>query len=703
MSLSGEIQSRQLRPSLMPQRDRSITFRSVSIGFAAVILICAFTPYNDYALNNTFLIGNCLPLSVIVLLFLFAALVNGPLNRFAPAKAFTSGEMTVMLSLMLVGCALPSSGLMRYLPPTLVMPFYNARSDPGYLALLQSMHIPKWLFPSFRGSRPADWVNDPVVTGYYEHWSATGRDGKPLPIPYSAWLRPALAWGIFFLAAWGAIFCLIAIVRRQWIENERLMFPLAQIELALVERPEPGKWFNRSLSGYGFWIAFSAVLFIRMWNGLGTYFPQVPDIPLGYDLKGLFTSAPFSYATPVLYQATIYFIVLGTAFFLSSSVAFSLWVFVILQQIFMLAQGSVTGDGSYPGAWDQHFGAVIAFAMSIIWLGRAHWRLVAAQAFRGHREGETRGRYLSYRTAFWGLIGCAGAMIAWLTLAGASVAGSACIVLLLLLLILVITRVIAETGLVYGQLLVPLYRPWQLLAISGFNKPVSTETFFLSSVVNLNFFDFREPLSVYASHALKVADQTFSPDELDETRARSSGKKLFALMFIAVVLAYAVSFASTLWTQYHFAYTMDAAHRNPINEWGCGWPQRGYIMDPTIAYQSGRVAAQYSPGKHIIFGFIVTAVLSLLRARFAWWPLHPVGYLMLPTNPAQIMWFSIFIGWVCKALIVRFGGSSLYQKARPFFLGLIVGDCAAAGLWLVVSLVLSARHIPYRAVNFMPL
>src|SRR4051812_41373876 len=45
--------------SMTPQR--AITWRSVLIGLAGVVLICALTPYNDYALNNTFLVGNNLP------------------------------------------------------------------------------------------------------------------------------------------------------------------------------------------------------------------------------------------------------------------------------------------------------------------------------------------------------------------------------------------------------------------------------------------------------------------------------------------------------------------------------------------------------------------------------------------------------------------------------------------------------------------
>ena len=36
-------------------------------------------------------------------------------------------------------------------------------------------------------------------------------------------------------------------------------------------------------------------------------------------------------------------------------------------------------------------------------------------------------------------------------------------------------------------------------------------------------------------------------------------------------------------------------------------------------------------------------------------------------------------------LIVRFGGSSLYLKAKPVFVGLIFGEGLAAGVFLIVN------------------
>jgi len=49
------------------------------------------------------------------------------------------------------------------------------------------------------------------------------------------------------------------------------------------------------------------------------------------------------------------------------------------------------------------------------------------------------------------------------------------------------------------------------------------------------------------------------------------------------------------------------------------------------------------------------------------------------------MWFSIFLGWLAKTLINRFGGNDAYQKLIPFFLGLVLGDVVMMLFWLAIN------------------
>jgi hypothetical protein len=166
-------------------------------------------------------------------------------------------------------------------------------------------------------------------------------------------------------------------------------------------------------------------------------------------------------------------------------------------------------------------------------------------------------------------------------------------------------------------------------------------------------------------------------------------------------LGYFISLGSTLWTEYHYAWTQDISAKLPINDWGVENPN-GAIVGSTLQYNRQNFPQPHSSALHITIGFIVTSALSFLRLRFTAFPLHPIGYLMLDTYPGDHLWFSFFWGWLAKVLIVRFTGPRGYVAARPFFIGLIVGESLAAGFWLIASIGMSALGIPYRPVNVMP-
>lgn len=673
--------------------------RSVGIGLVGVVIISLLTAFNDYALNNTFLIGNNLPIAAIVLLFLVTLLINGPLSRLKSRHVLSSQEIAVAFSMVLVSCCVPSSGLIRYLPGALISPVWQGSAGGDFIDLFKGLGVPDWLFPTMSSSDRASWGNDPVVTGFFSRWPS---DETP---PYRAWIRPILGWGIFTFALWGALICLLSIVRRQWMENERLAFPLAQIELALVEQPRQGHYFNSTMGQISFWIACGGIFLIHGWNGLGACFPGgFAQIPLTYRFTDIFTEPPFVFTTDHLKSATIYFTVVGVTYFLSSSVAFSLWFFFLLANVQRMVSGSLTGDPTLYGQTDQRFGGLLAFGLLILWIGRSHWWLVIKQAFRGERPHEPRGRYLSYRTAFWGLVGCSGTMIGWMVVAGSDWLGALITVFLLLGLFLLIARIIAETGLVHGSLTVTLQRPWQVLSWMGFARPVSVETFYLTSVIHNTHFDFREPLSVYGSHAMRITDRMIFTDQQmdrDTSKDRRTGRYIIGAMILALLVAYPTSWLGMLWTEYRYAYTADEKQEQ-INEWGTLRFPRALIMNETTAYAQQNYNWPHHPALHLLIGFGVTALLGWFKLQWSWWPLHPIGFLMIGTFPGNILWFSLFLGWLCKVLVLRFGGSSLYARAKPFFIGMLVGEAVAAGFWLILNLCLATLGQPYQAVRILP-
>ena len=77
--------------------------------------------------------------------------------------------------------------------------------------------------------------------------------------------------------------------------------------------------------------------------------------------------------------------------------------------------------------------------------------------------------------------------------------------------------------------------------------------------------------------------------------------------------------------------------------------------------------------------------LTWVRQRFLWWPLHPIGFPIMTSWVVDWMWFSVFLAWLVKVTVLKYGGAPLFARSREFFLGLIVGRVLISGGWLVVD------------------
>ena len=72
-------------------------------------------------------------------------------------------------------------------------------------------------------------------------------------------------------------------------------------------------------------------------------------------------------------------------------------------------------------------------------------------------------------------------------------------------------------------------------------------------------------------------------------------------------------------------------------------------------------------------GAALMGLLTLLRYRFAWWSIHPIGLAISASDNSKSIVIPVFFAWVCKAILIRVGGVTLYRRAMPLFLGLLIG------------------------------
>jgi hypothetical protein len=102
---------------------------------------------------------------------------------------------------------------------------------------------------------------------------------------------------------------------------------------------------------------------------------------------------------------------------------------------------------------------------------------------------------------------------------------------------------------------------------------------------------------------------------------------------------------------------------------------------------------QYGADVAYLFGVVFTLFLAAMRTHFVWWPFHPVGYVVAGSFGLFRLWLPIFLTWLLKSLLLRYGGMEAYRKARPFFIGLIFGEFSAAFARTLLDLAFDL-HLP---------
>ncbi len=669
---------------LSEARRRWATWRSMSLGTIGVILVCGLTPFNDYVVANTFLVGSYLPVVVVATLFFLAVLLNAPLHRWLPRHALGSGELGVILGMMLVACALPSQGLMRGFLPTLVSPFHFGATMPAFRGLFLEMDLPGWLFPV---DDLAEGHRSAVVTWFYSRAQADSA------IPYGEWIVPIGGWGVFLFAMFAMLIALAILVRSQWADNERLPFPLVQLQLALIEPPARGRVLNETLGSRPFWIGLGTVFFLQSLVALHEYLPEYfPRMFLRYNLTNLMSEEPWVYFSGLVKTNMVYFTFIGVAYFIRSKVTFSLWSIFLIRQVFNVNQRMVQYEVS-PAAWqDQHFGACVAFFIAVIWIGRHHWWMVLRQTVRGVAPGEPRGDYLSYRAAALIVVVSMLVMGGWLTVVGVQPWVSAILIGMIVMAHLVTTRIVAETGLPFIRTNINSSQIYTNLPVGA----LTSRDVFFSGVFTINgAYTTRESLMGFSLHGLQVHRRTDPP-------AGERGKML-GLMAWALVLGFAVSAMSSLWCYYRYATPIAADSSSVLNPHLLETLPRHELVDPLIRHSEGRFPPKtHNPWLHFGIGAAIIGLLQTAALRWSGWPFMPIGYLICMYWYIEMIWFSLLLGWLAKVTIMRYGGASLYLRGRPLFIGLIFGEALAAAFWLIVSLLLALNGHAYKTINFMP-
>ena len=94
---------------------------------------------------------------------------------------------------------------------------------------------------------------------------------------------------------------------------------------------------------------------------------------------------------------------------------------------------------------------------------------------------------------------------------------------------------------------------------------------------------------------------------------------------------------------------------------------------------------RWTPGPTyaVLVGMLTALGLATLRGTLSWWPFLPAGYAISggPGASMDILWMSVFIAWLVKLFLLKYGGARNYRASAPFFVGLVLGEFIVGGFW----------------------
>lgn len=578
---------------------------------------------------------------VFIIILLVGA--NYICRRLFSRTLLDSREILTIYVLLSMGTAVAGTDMLQVLIPILPHPFWFATPENEWADLF-FRYLPSWLTVSDRVA----------LTGFYEGESTL------YSIPHiMAWILPVVSWFFFLMALFLVMFCTNLIIKRQWIEREKLAFPIIQVPLAIVDK-EGSELFSDRL----FWCGFAVAGGLDVYNGLAYLFPALPFFHIRYEIGHLITESPWN---AIGWTNIAFFpFVIGIGYLIPVHLSFSCWFFFIFTK-FQRIIGSIMGLRSFPGfpyIRQQSFGAYMAICFSALFLGRRHligvWHIIIGKV--SDREKK------EYRLALMGVVGGWLFIIAFCLKAGMAIGAIVGFFSIYFLLSLGITRMRAELGVPAHDL--HMMDPGVALTNAFGARRLGVNNLTMFSLFYFFNRAYRSHPMPHSLEAFKIAHQwNMSDSRMFLTMMAGAGVGTIAAMWVLLAGFYRLGASAGI-----AGYAINAFGREPFNR-----------LQNWLAYPSG---TDYPALSFMGIGFSLTLLLLFLRTRFFWWSLHPLGYALADDYSMQWFWASLMLGWFLKITILTYGGVKRYRHALPFFIGLILGEFVIGSLWSITGIIL---------------
>lgn len=408
------------------------------------------------------------------------------------------------------------------------------------------------------------------------------------------------------------------------------------------------------------------------------------SVPMELDFSALrdrfpsIISVPFSMRT---FRPGLFPVAIGLGFLLARDVSFTAGIAPIAYlaaALIMYVMGVESRESAVMGGtmtW-MRFGAFLAYAGSLVYLGRRYYWQTFRRAIGGRQEADA--------SAVWALRGfliAAAALAVLLNAWGLSWPLALLLVGLIVLMYVVVARMNVECGLF---LVVPRWMPVGILAAAVGSSALGPRAIMLTGLVSVVLLsDPRAALLPFIANGLKIAQSCqVSPPRLGRWMAGG---------FVACLL---VAVPASLWASYDHGLqridqpvrqVLDAAAEASRDLESAGAAGQSVIQTAGVSWGIARPNRTFITAAGV--GALLVTVLAAVRLRLIWWPVHPVLLLIFGTWAASKYGFSFLVGWAVKTAVVKLGTPRTVQAARTLMLGMLTGQLLSGGL-LHIALIL---------------
>jgi len=650
-----------------------------------------------------------LPYAMIILISLFLGIIGTAWSAFQPrmpAFAMLTNWGTSICALwfgsapffllLIASFASKVKPFQRYINYTSLVYLY-AIGAVSYVYL--SNHYPWYRYPGYlitvRAVAP-EWI----VSMIHSWFAPSAEVAKilivggvsPLEIPWSEWTPVIFYYTILFYLYALSLLATVNIFRHHWIDIEKLPFPPAMIACEFLRRippvvTEPKE--KRELSPFVIGVIFGVIFELPLI--LAMLLPWFPDI-YGFRTNTCTSAAHYVPAGSIAAHP-IYSVIAGlgslnknpaaiaAGYFAPLDILFNAWfwylIILLLVQVWYFmgyytanmqigtccrAWGAESPTHSPPLNWAViEAGGIYMIAIMEIIMARRYLVDTIKKALGKKSTLDETNEPGSYRLN-WTLL-----IVSNVILIGLWMMNGLSIPIATLLVVQNLLHAIAQLMFVG---LTPTTHVWfegaTFFRFIWPTPPDPITTITREQFYTMTFAQEMTNMQHPPGSAIFGPGLTYRMNSL--TGSRVSNRNLFIAMAIAMLIVISTALITMIIVCSAYGGPRTAWFNTCSLEWAaqCGWEH------PGVGHWS-----EWLP--HFVAGGLIVVVMRVLRARFIWFPFHPIGFLLAwgYTSLQRGLVTVFFFGWLLKWLTLRIGGSKLYENyGIPFATGFIVGYMA---------------------------